>query len=42
MYENGTAVMLENDLILGITSLFSGDAIMKYLGVRCQDACNSL
>lgn len=30
MYENGIAVMSEHNLIVGITSLFLGDAIMKY------------
>lgn len=40
MYENGTAVKSENDLILGITSLLWGEAIMKYLGVNCHDVWN--
>lgn len=34
--------MSENDFSLGITSLILGDTIMKYLGVKCHDACNSL
>lgn len=42
MYENGPAVMIENDLILGIISLVLGDAIMKYLGIRGHDAHNPL
>lgn len=34
MYENGTAVMSEKDLILRVKFLFLGDEIVKYLGIK--------